>query len=136
MTLQDVMANDLKTVFLNVEEFAVTGTFTPKGGAPFVTTSMPGDIADLATIQDGTAIDQQRCLFLFSLSALKAGILAQFPMGAGLPTRGDAYIVAQQGSVGLWRVESHAEDLGDGCCCWMRFEAKLSSGGQGATVYR
>lgn len=133
MTLQQLMASDLQSTFLNTGELAVIGTYTPKGGTPFAINAMPGDIADVELIRDGTVLDQQRCPFLFSLTQLKAGIIAAYPAGRGLPNKGDLYQVTQQGSVGGWLLETHAEDLGDGCVCWMRYEAKLSTGGVGAT---
>jgi hypothetical protein len=138
VTFQQLMASDLAGTFLNTNELAVTGIYTCKGvGAiPFSLTMMPGDIADMSLLSDGNAIDQQRCQFLCSLTAIKAGILATFPLGPGLPSKGDQFAITQQGSVGVWSVESHQEDLGDGCNMWMRYEAKLSTGGTGATRYR
>ena len=102
MTFQQLMASDLQSTFLNTGELAVSGTYTPKGGTGFAINAMPGDIADMEMIREGTTIDQQRCPFLFSLSQLKAGIVAQFPAGRGLPNKGDSYVITQQGSVGGW----------------------------------
>lgn len=135
-TLKEQMIADVTNVFLNTGEFAEDVTYTPEGAASgFAAVVCCGDIVDQVILMETGQNDQRRMQVLGLLSALVTGIGTVTGTPAN-PRKGDHVLFAQgiasPGLVGLWTVESSAEDNGGGVTMWLRYEKRQVLGAQAA----
>lgn len=115
-TLREQMAADVSDVFLDTDDFALTGKIYADGaGAGVACTLMPGDpVAEVETEEDlGVAIHRQQQQFLGSLAALRTAIGGD-PLRN--PRRGDTLgSMSDQGLAGTWTILRVVIDDTDGC---------------------
>lgn len=115
MSLKDQMRSDMGAVFLNQDEFAITGSYTPQGGtASFVWTCVPGDVAPAVQQGHGGTWQDGQNEATGSFEAFLAG-MATIGRTGQRPVRGDSFVVAAGSELaGIWKVESFSGDVGGG----------------------
>lgn len=136
MSLSDLMAADMDEVFLNTSDFGQAATYAANGGGtPFACTVVPTDPSpSMVQISQGTE-DRRESRFLGSLSALRAGILADLGTVRD-PMRGDAVTIASGADAGEWVVRTIAMDIGDGVMLDCVLSDLYTLGASGATENR
>ncbi len=122
MTLKTQMAADLTALFLNTDEFADTGTYTPNGAASgFSVTLAPGDIDESFLPTPSGQADRRMAAFTGVLSLIRAGILV-IEGTVRDPRRLDSFVISSGPYAGTWVVERYSADLGGGVILYARFE--------------
>jgi hypothetical protein len=139
VTLKSTMITDVTSVFAQLGDFAESVTYYAEGryvaanGFAAVVTCC--DIADQVLLVETGQNDQRRMQVLGLLSALQTGILTTTGTQSN-PRKGDqiAFVsgTASPALIGLWTIESSAEDNGGGVMMWLRYEKRQVLGAQSA----
>lgn len=131
MTLKANMAADLTALFLNTDEFADTGTYTPNGAATgFAVTLVPGDVDESFLPTPSGEADRRMAAFTGVLSLLRAGILG-IEGTVRDPRRLDSFAIATGAYAGTWVVERYSADLGGGVILYARYEQRHQVAAEG-----
>lgn len=117
MNLDDLMANDTRTVLLNENDHAKSFTFYPDGSETGGSISVVmGPSAQSIMVQDRDLDDQRRADGFCSLTAVRA-VISQVLGAANIrdPRRGDRIERTTGVYAGTWYVATADPDDGDGC---------------------
>ena len=124
MTLKDMMADHLTSVFLNTDHFAEAGVYKPANQAnTFALTLTIGDVTDqMQILVDGRA-DQRQITGTGLLATIRAGILAAIGTVRD-PQHGDTWTIAAGANAGVWSVVLVGPDEGGGVVLTLRREKR------------
>ncbi len=114
MTLKDLMADDLTSVFLNTDEFADDVRFQVKGpdNFSFALVAIIGDPAPTFVQIDGGQEDRRPVTVMAKRSSIRTGINSITGIARD-PIKGDAIVVESGTYQGTWTVNTAQPDDGD-----------------------
>jgi len=133
---QNMMAADLASTFINIDEFADAALFVlPAPASPFTCNVVVGDGAPSVLSMDAGLEDRRPVTLTGQYSVIFAGILAALGT-ARLPQRGDRITIATGANAANYEVISSSPDMGDGLTILCAVSALLRPGGLNAVEVR